>query len=138
MSLSDEMLCADDLIVAQDSAHKLQTRYLVWQKALESKDLKVNANKTETIVCSNDDESVVIFDNKGNTLKQAETFKYLGSMINARGGCEENVRQNKWKELSGVICDRRMSVSIKVKVYRTMIYGAKAWTLRKSEEQLLE
>jgi len=36
----------------------------------------------------------------------------------------------KWRELSGVLCDQRM-------VRPVMIYGAEAWTLRRSEEGLL-
>ena len=30
--------------------------------------------------------------NIGPSLKQVETFKYLGSMISENGGCEEEVR----------------------------------------------
>jgi len=49
----------------------------------------------------------------------------------------------KWKELSGVVCDRKMPVGIKGKVYKTiirpvMIYGAEAWSPRRKEEELLE
>ena len=49
----------------------------------------------------------------------------------------------KWKELSGVLCDRRMPTGVKGKVYRTMvrpvlIYGSEAWTLRRREEERLE
>ena len=114
-----DMLYADDLIVAEDSAQNLQTRYLGWQKALESKGLKINASKTETMVCSNSDEPVMIQDSRGNILKQVETFKYLGSMVNATGGCEEDVKHRiktawqKWKDLSGVVCDKKMAVEIK-------------------------
>ena len=144
-----DMLYADDLIVAGDSAANLQSSYSQWQQALESKGLKINAAKTETMVCSKNTETLVITDNAGNALKQVETFKYLGSMINAKGGCEADVKHRigaawqKWKELSGVLCDKRMPSHIKGKVYKTMvrpvlIYGAETWTLRRSEEELLE
>jgi hypothetical protein len=144
-----DMLYADDLILAEDSASNLQIRFSGWQRALESKGLKVNANKTETMVCSKEDESVAITDSKGNILKQVETFKYLGSTVNAKGGCEEDVKNRikaawqKWKDLSGVVCDRKMPVGVKGKVYKTMIrtvmiYGAEAWSPRRKEEELLE
>jgi len=51
-----DMLYTDDLLVAEDSATNLQTRFLGWQKALESKGLKINAGKTETMVCSKIEE----------------------------------------------------------------------------------
>ena len=144
-----DMLYADDLIVADDSAMNLQARFLGWQKALESKGLKINASKTETMVCAKTDEPLVIRDSTGKGLKQVQKFKYLGSVVNATGGCEEDVKHRitaawqKWKDLAGVVCDRKMPVWIKGKVYKTMIrpvmiYGAEAWTLRKKEEELLE
>jgi len=144
-----DMLYADDLIVAEDSPASLQTRFTSWQGALESKGLKINAGKTETMVCAKADETLKISDRKGNALKQVETFKYLGSVVNAKGGCEEDVKHRikaawqKWKELSGVVCDRKMPVAVKGKVYKTMIrpvmmYGAEFWALRRKEEELLE
>jgi len=49
----------------------------------------------------------------------------------------------KWKELSGVVFDRKMLVGVKGTVYETMIrpvmiYGAEAWSPRWKEEELLE
>jgi len=41
-----------------------------------------------------------------------ENFRYLGSVIHAHGGSEEDIEARiaaawkKWKELSGVLCDR--------------------------------
>jgi len=46
------MLYADNLIIAAISSAKLQERFGEWQEALERKGLKVNANKTETMVCT--------------------------------------------------------------------------------------
>ena len=144
-----DMLYADDLIVAEDSSNSLQLRFGQWQRALETKGLKINSNKTETMVCSGVEESISIVDNKGNLLKQVETFRYLGSVLNAKGGCEEEVRQRiksawmKWKDLSGVLCDKKMPVRIKGKVYKTVIrpvllYGAETWALKRREEEMLE
>ena len=78
-----------------------------------------------------------------------ENFRYLGSVIHAHGESEEDIKARiaaawkKWKELSGVLCDRRMPTGVKGKVYRTMIrpvliYGSEAWTLRRREEERLE
>jgi len=101
-----DMLYADDLIVAEDSPANLQTRFPSWQGALESKGLKINAGKTENMVCTKDDETLTISDSKGNVLMQVETFKYLGSVINARGGCEEDAMHRikaAWQNMEGTI-----------------------------------
>ena len=47
-----DMLYADDLILSDISSTNLQKRFGEWQEALESKGLKVNADKTETMVCA--------------------------------------------------------------------------------------
>ena len=89
-----------------------------------------------------------VHDDNGSQLKQVTNFKYLGSTIEETGGCELEVKErvraawNKWREVKGVVCDKRMPRRVKVKVYQTMIrpvmmYGAETWALRRKEEQLL-
>jgi len=76
------------------------------------------------MVCSKNDETLKIFDYKIYTLNKVETFKYLESSMNAKGGCEEDVTHRiavawqKWKELAGVVCDLKMPIRLKGKVYR--------------------
>ena len=73
----------------------------------------------------------------------------MGSVIHAQGGNEEDITARiaaawkKWKELSGVLCDRRMPVAVKGKVYRTMVrpvlmYGSETWTMTRREEERLQ
>jgi len=80
-------LDGDDLIVAEESSAKFQERFGEWQSTLESKGLKVNVNKTETIICAKIEEPLHITDRNGNVLKQLENFR---SGIST-GGCEEDV-----------------------------------------------
>ena len=106
-----DMLYADDLILSDISSTNLQKRFGEWQETLESKGLKVNADKTETMVCARTAETLQVKDKTGKALKQVENFRYLGSVIHAQGGSEENIKARiaaawkKWKELSGVLCD---------------------------------
>ena len=104
--------------------------------------------KTETMVCAKTAESLQITDSRGKALKQVENFRYLGSVIHAQGGSEEDIKARiaaAWKkcqELTGVLCERRMPIAVKGKVYRTMIrpvliYGSEASTLRRHEEERL-
>ena len=117
------MLYADDLIIADITTTGAQTRFTEWQKELESKGLKVNTSKTETMVCSKIEEALVIVDREGNTLKQVEDFKYLGSVMHNTGGCEQDVKNRiksawqNWRDLTGVICDPKITVALKKKKY---------------------
>ena len=48
----------------------------------------------------------------------------------------------KWKDVSGVMCDRKMPVKLKDKVYKTIIrpvttYGSECWAVKKKDENKL-
>jgi len=144
-----DILYADDLVIGAETPTDMQTRFTAWQDRLEGRGFKINASKTETMSCAKAEEKLEITDNKGNKLRQVETFKYLGAVLSANGGCESDVKNrikaawSKWREVSGVVCDKNMSKRVKGKVYKTMIrpvlmYGAETWALRKKDEVLLE
>lgn len=145
-----DLLYADDLVIMAESENELQQRLVAWQECLERGGLKVNATKTETMVSSKSgDEAIHIKDTAGNLLTQVDTFKYLGATIVQTGGTEGDVRMrikagwSKWKEVSGVICDKKIPVCLKCKIYTTVIrpvllYGAETWALRRKEENQLE
>ena len=48
-----------------------------------------------------------------------------------------------WKRVSGILCDRRISLRVKGKVYKTvvrpaMIYGAETWAVKIAQEKKLD
>ena len=48
--------------------------------------------------------------------------------------------QRVWKRVSGVLCDRKINVKIKEKVYRTgvrlaLVYVAETWALKEAQEK---
>ena len=70
-------------------------------------------------------------------------------MICSKGGCTEAAKDRmevawcKWRELTGVTCDRKIPLKLKTKVYKTMIrpallYGTETWTIGAKEESMLE
>ena len=147
--LPRELLFADDLAVVTDTEEEMQRRWLDWQIGMESKGLKVNIGKTEVMVRSRRGTKANIKDSQGTSLRQVNKFKYLGATISEEGCSEEAVRARvsaawgKWRDLSGVISDKKMPWKLKIKLYMTVIrpvllYGAESWTVRKKEEQILE
>ena len=146
--LPRELVFADDLAVVTDTDEEMQRRWLDWQIGMESKGLKVNIGKTEVMVSSRRGTKANIKDSQGTSLGQVNKFKYLGVTIIEEGGSEEAVRARvsaawgKWRDLSGVISDKKMPRKLKIKLYMTVIrpvllYGAECWTVSK-EEQILE
>ena len=74
--------------------------------------------------------------------------QYLGSIIDGSGGCGKDidglikVAWSRWRDLSGVIYDKKVPVKLKSKLYKivvrhAMVYGSERWALRKQEEQRL-
>ena len=48
-----------------------------------------------------------------------------------------------WNRVSGILCDRRISLRVKGKVYKTvarpvMMYGAETWAVKKAQEKKLD
>ena len=142
-----DILYADDLVITADSESELQDRLNSWQYSLESMGLRMNAAKTEVMVSSKEEVDIHLTDRHGTHLKQSKAFKYLGSTISNTGGCELEVEMRvkaawkKWKEITPIICDKKMPKYLKTKLYKTVIRpvlhnGAHNWAIRVKEIRL--
>lgn len=114
-----ELLFADGLAILAESEDQLQEGMLIWQKDLERFGLKMNAIKTETLLCSRvGGQSTVSRGRRGDELKKVESFQYMGSTLCQIGWNDVQERLNaiwmKWMELSGVLHDSRMPIKLKV------------------------
>ena len=53
-------------------------------------------------------------------VNRVEQYKYLGSVIEEEGGVEKEIKAriqsgwNKWREVSGVLCDKRISRRVRM------------------------
>ena len=67
---------------------------------------------------------------QGEKVKRAKNFKYLGSTVSSDGRCEEEVRRRiqagwmSWRKVSGVLCNRKLSVKVKGKMYKSVVRPA--------------
>ncbi|KAK3522363.1 hypothetical protein QTP86_007647 [Hemibagrus guttatus] len=80
----------------------------------------------------------------GEDLKKVTEFKYLVSVISSDGNLLPDVTAAwmKWRQVTGVLCDRRMPHRLKSKVYRTFVrpvalYGSECWPAAAKHEQAL-
>ena len=76
------------------------------------------------------------------------SFKYLGSLFTSEGGSQADVNNRnriggmKSKEVSGVMCDRKMPVELKDKVFKTIFrpavtYDSECWAVKNKDENKL-
>ena len=128
---------------------EVERRLEEWRVALEGGRMRISRTKTEYMRCTLHDQDrdqrvEVRLDGEG--IKSVDGFKYLGSTITVDGSEEKEVTRriqagwNNWREVSGVLCDRRMPVKLKVKVYETvvqpaMMYGMEATPIKKVNEK---
>ena len=109
--------------------------------------LKISRTKTEYLPrLTNDTETTVkIVDAE---LPTVTSFRHIGSMFTSEGGSQADVTNRirigwmKWKEVSGVMCDRKMPVKLKDKVFKTIIrpamtYGSECWAVKKKGKNKL-
>lgn len=77
-----------------------------------------------------------------------DNFCYLGDVIQKDGGCDKAVRDRvrkgwlKFKELSGVLCNKRIALRMRGVLYRAcvravMMYGGESWPIKKENEDTL-
>jgi hypothetical protein len=102
---------------------------------LKAKKFRLSRSKTEYMKCdfsATTQEGDVRLDSQ--VVPKKDIFRYLGSMLQKDGDID-NVSHRikadglKWHQASGVLCDPRVPVKLKVKFYRTailpiMLYGA--------------
>ena len=66
----------------------------------------------------------------GRSIPKVNKFKYLGSIIQQNRDINEDINQRlkvgwqKWKYTSGVLCDKRVPIGLKGKVYRLVVRPA--------------
>ncbi|CAK1595248.1 unnamed protein product [Parnassius mnemosyne] len=142
------MLYADDIVLIDKCAIRLQATLEQWRQALENNGLHISRSKTEFLRCSFSEQytpniSVSI---DGQPLPCVNKFKYLGSVLTADINIDADVTHRinaawlRWRTLSGILCDSRMPIQLKGKIYKTavrpaMLYGAECWAAKKIHEK---
>jgi len=144
------MLFADDIIRIDETRQGTNNKLERWRHTLASRGFRVSRSKTEYLHCCfsgmvNVGGEVTL---DGRPIPKVDRFKYLGSIIQQNGDIDEDINQRikvgwqKWKYTLGVLCDKRVPLGLKGKVYRmvvrpTVLYGSECWPLKKTQVQRL-
>ena len=122
------MLFADDIVLCSTRRDHVERKLEEWRRAMEERGLKVSRRKTEYLGCNEHQDAEIQL--QGETVKRVKTFTYLGSTLAEDGELDAEFTHRvqsgwkNWKRLSGILCNRRMNVRIKGKVYRTVVRPA--------------
>ena len=142
------MLFADDLVLCDPDREMMEVRLERWRECMEKNGLKVSRAKTEHVQTTGETDPVGMkkyMEAEVVNLPTVQSFKYLGSTID-RGGASKEVESrvtkawSKWRELSGVICDEKVPMKLKLLIYQTVIrptlpYGCETWLMSVKDEK---
>ena len=150
-----DIMYADDVVLVGETKREVEERTEEWRAVLESRGMRISRSKTEYLRMTDEDQ---VQDQDGNRrsinldgqpMNRTRDFRYLGSTVTEDGNEELEVTRRiqagwrNWREVSGVLCDKRMPIKLKGKVYRTvvrpaMMYSLETVPLKKSNERKME
>src|ERR1700730_591098 len=126
------------LLIAQ-SKEKLQEMLNIIDIHSEENDMSINPKKTECMVVSKKrnviDCGITL---KGNSIKQVENFKYLGTWINNDGKCDNKIKariamaKDTFYKLTNIFHNHNIRLSTKMNVlnayvYSILLYASECW-----------
>ena len=114
--ISRKLLYADDLAIVAEDKEELNERRAEWKEAVKQHGLRVNLEKTEVLSIGAHREELNI-KLEGRTIRQNNSFIYLGGAVSSDGRSETELRRrvqaeaNAWRQVEGVMSDRQISKS---------------------------
>jgi hypothetical protein len=84
-----EQAYADDVVLIAANERNLNYNLTIWNESLKNKGLKINIDKTKTIIAKNGKKHNIKIGKQ--QIEQVETFKYLGVQINQEGRIDEKI-----------------------------------------------
>ena len=138
------MIFADDIVLINVTRQGVNDRLESWRHMLKARGFRLSRSKMEYLHCrfSGRIEEGGDITLDGRVIPKIAKFKYLGSIIQQNGDIDEDISHRirvgwkKWKSASGVLCDKRVPLGLKGKVYRMVVrpvvlYGSECWPLKK-------
>jgi len=139
------MLFTDDIVLIDVTRQGVNDRLESWRHTLEGRGFRLSRSKTKYLHCCFsgriEEGGEITLD--GRVIPKVAKFKYLGSTIQQNGDIDEDISQRirvgwqKWKSALGVLCDKRVPIGLKGKIYRMVVrpavlYGSECWPLKKT------
>jgi len=134
-----------DIDLVSESPQQLQELTTEVNKSSKRFGLRINEQKTKTMVIGKKHEDINIL--LGNsTLEEVEEFVYLGSLLTEDVNCVKDIRRRSsltsamFGKLNRIWKSSNISLWTKIKAYEALVipvftYGFECWTLKKCDER---
>ena len=137
----DDLDFADDLAPMSHSHRQMQDKTKNLARISAQVGLKINKNKTKILRLNTTCERPIMLEGEG--LEEVESFRYLGSIVDTRGGTEADVKTRISKAraafhiLRNVWKSRVIGKTTKIRLFNTnvksvLLYGAETWRMNKT------
>ncbi|KAJ4438600.1 hypothetical protein ANN_14547 [Periplaneta americana] len=137
----------DDMALLAEEEMILKDMLLELNDTCEQHGMKINANKTKSMVIGRKIQKINLRILNG-TVEQVDSFKYLGCTISSNMSCCQEVKRriamakeafNREKSIfCGPLEKELRKRLVKSFIWSVALYGAETWTLRRSEEKRIE
>ncbi|KAH0468953.1 hypothetical protein IEQ34_002185 [Dendrobium chrysotoxum] len=143
------MLFADDILIDK-TREGVEGKLELWRSTLESKGFRLSRSKTEYMECnfSSNRPSEGIVTLSDQVINKSTHFRYLGSIVQSDDEIDGDIISRiqvgwlKWRNASGLLCDRKVPLKLKGKFYKlvvrpAMLYGVECWPLKEKHNTKL-
>ena len=132
----DDLDFADDLALLSHTTRQMQAKTTELNTLSGSIGLNIHPEKSKVLkVNSPGREAIVI---EGKTLEEVESFVYLGSIMDKKGGTEADIKsrigkaRSAFTSLNKIWKDRQISLRTKLRLYNSnvkaiLLYGCETW-----------
>ena len=140
----------DDTVLTADSEEKLQELLNKLMEESENKGLELNSKKTESMIITRK-TSIPKCEIKirENTIKQANSFKYLGTQITSDGRNHQEIKSRiaqakaSFQQMKSIMTNIKMSIVVRKRILEAFIepvllYRCEAWTIDERMKRSLE
>ena len=139
---------ADDVLLIATSPERLQALIDEVDRVSKQFHLEISTSKMK-IMATTDEPQQLLIRCRGEVLAQVDKFKYLGSIIEQKADCTEEIRarlgaaRSAFRSLTTVWKDRALNKAIKLKVLKTIVWsvalhGCESWTLTAADMNRLQ
>ena len=126
------MMFADDVVICAERQEEVEERLERWRRTLEDRGMRISRKKTEYLCVGGreEEEDEGELKMQGEKVPRVTEFRYLGSTVQADGDSEIEVAKriaagwNSWRKVSGVLCDRKVPLSVKGKLHKVVVRPA--------------
>jgi len=140
---------ADDTTLVCGSKKELLDLLKAVKSASEKRGLKLNTKKTKIMVIDeerNDEEEGFTLD--GNNIEEVASFEFLGSVINTKGDCSQEVKRRLAMARSVVqqmtkLWKSKLPNSLKLRLLKSTVfavasYGSESWTMKSVDRKKVD